>query len=161
MDQLSPEQFAEGFGSHTPMVTQQTEVVRYSPFAPRAIRIMKEIIQEHCPHLRDDVCHTPFASLSLSLSLPCPLSQRSTCSCIPCSICTPFTLQQVKEAVMAAKDWKELHAAMKRDFWIITPCASTARPGVKMEGTRLTIQTINPEVSRPSPTSAFSFFFFF
>ncbi|ELR17609.1 tetratricopeptide repeat domain containing protein [Acanthamoeba castellanii str. Neff] len=46
VDLLSPEQFAEGFGSHTPMVTGQTYVVRYSPMAPRAIRIMREQLQQ-------------------------------------------------------------------------------------------------------------------
>jgi hypothetical protein len=34
------------FGSHTPMVTGQTYVVRYSPMAPRAIRIMREQLQQ-------------------------------------------------------------------------------------------------------------------
>jgi hypothetical protein len=65
VDLLSPEQFAEGyawltltlaltcqltagvrFGSHTPMVTGQTYVVRYSPMAPRAIKIMKEQLEQ-------------------------------------------------------------------------------------------------------------------
>ena len=36
----------EGFGSHTPMVTFQTKVVRYFPYAARAMRIMKEIIKK-------------------------------------------------------------------------------------------------------------------
>ena len=39
-----------------------------------------------------------------------------------------------------AKDNKALHDLMKRDFWVTTPCYSTARPGVILEGTRLTLQ---------------------
>src|SRR5689334_17892289 len=33
-----------GFGSHTPMVTGHTYVVRYSPNAPRAIQVMKDVM---------------------------------------------------------------------------------------------------------------------
>jgi hypothetical protein len=48
VDLLSPEQFAEGFGSQTPMITGQCYVVRYSPMAPRAISIMKQLMPEQC-----------------------------------------------------------------------------------------------------------------
>jgi len=35
VDLLTPEQFAEGFGSHTPIITGQCDVVRYGPmFVP-------------------------------------------------------------------------------------------------------------------------------
>jgi len=34
---------------------------------------------------------------------------------------------------------------MRKDFYVVTPCHSTARPGAIMEGTRLTIQLANPE----------------
>jgi len=44
VDLLTPEQFAEGFGSHTPMVTGQTEVVRYFPEFKRSFGIMKSLI---------------------------------------------------------------------------------------------------------------------
>lgn len=46
VDQLTPEQFAEGFGSHTPMVTKQTHVVRYSPFLQRATDIVRTLLLE-------------------------------------------------------------------------------------------------------------------
>jgi tetratricopeptide (TPR) repeat protein len=46
VDQLTPEQFAEGFGSHTPMVTKQTHVVRYSPFLQRATDIVRALLLE-------------------------------------------------------------------------------------------------------------------
>ena len=46
VDQLSPEQFAEGFGAHTPMITGQTFVVRYSPMYPKAFSIMKSLIHQ-------------------------------------------------------------------------------------------------------------------
>eukprot|EP01125_Pyxidicula_operculata_P000419 TRINITY_DN10452_c0_g1_i1.p1 TRINITY_DN10452_c0_g1~~TRINITY_DN10452_c0_g1_i1.p1 ORF type:complete len:911 (+),score=214.49 TRINITY_DN10452_c0_g1_i1:33-2765(+) len=42
VDLLTPEQFAEGFGSHTPMITGQCNVVRYSPMFHLSFPIMKE-----------------------------------------------------------------------------------------------------------------------
>jgi hypothetical protein len=48
VDLLSAEQFAEGFGSHTPMITGQTHVVRYYPMFARAFAIMKELIPAQC-----------------------------------------------------------------------------------------------------------------
>lgn len=97
----------EGFGSHTPMVTFQTRVVRYFPYAGRAVRIMKEVIKKSVK--------------------PGQLPEA--------------TLAAVEEA----KDWAELHAAMKRDFWVTTPCRSTVKPSHWLDGTRLTIQTAQPE----------------
>jgi hypothetical protein len=40
---------------------------------------------------------------------------------------------------------KEMYEVMKRDFWVVTPCHSTATPGKIMEGTRLTLQYVPPE----------------
>ena len=48
MDLLSPEQFEEGFGSHTPMITGQTRVVRYYPMFARAFPLMRQLINEQC-----------------------------------------------------------------------------------------------------------------
>lgn len=48
VDLLSPEQFEEGFGSHTPMITGQTNVIRYYPMFKRAFPIMKSLIPEQC-----------------------------------------------------------------------------------------------------------------
>jgi hypothetical protein len=45
---LSPEQFQEGFGSHTPMITGQTNVVRYYPMFQRGFAIMKSLIPQQC-----------------------------------------------------------------------------------------------------------------
>jgi len=44
VDLLTKEQFTEGFGSHTPMITGQCNVVRYSPMVARSFPIMKEEI---------------------------------------------------------------------------------------------------------------------
>jgi len=101
VDLLSPEQFAEGFGSHTPMITGQTYVTRYYPMFARAFSIMKQLIKEHPNEL------------------------------------TP--------SVERATNCKELHDIIRKDFWVTTPCHSTARPGVVMEGTRLTCQFSPPE----------------
>jgi len=42
VDLLTEEQFTEGFGSHTPMVVGQCNVVRYSPMVEMSFPIMKE-----------------------------------------------------------------------------------------------------------------------
>eukprot|EP01121_Diplochlamys_sp_Union-15-3_P015540 TRINITY_DN5160_c0_g1_i1.p1 TRINITY_DN5160_c0_g1~~TRINITY_DN5160_c0_g1_i1.p1 ORF type:complete len:698 (-),score=134.14 TRINITY_DN5160_c0_g1_i1:20-2113(-) len=104
VDLLTPAQFAEGFGSHTPMVTGQTNVVRYYPEFKRAFGIMKSLIKDQCN--------------------------------IPTSM-----MKKVEEA----KDCKELYDVMRRDFWVVTPCYSTATPEKVMEGTRLTLQYSAPE----------------
>eukprot|EP00727_Mastigamoeba_balamuthi_P006759 m51a1_g2703 putative tetratricopeptide repeat (843) ;mRNA; r:807055-809826 len=43
VDRLSPEQFAEGYGSHTPMFTGQTKVVRYNSQWRRAFAVMRSL----------------------------------------------------------------------------------------------------------------------
>jgi hypothetical protein len=48
--------------------------------------------------------------------------------------------EQMKKGIEEAKTCKELYDVMKRDFWVVTPCYSTASPGKVMEGTRLTLQ---------------------
>lgn len=48
VDLLSPEQFEEGFGSHTPMISGQTKVVRYYPMFQRSFNIMKKLMIEQC-----------------------------------------------------------------------------------------------------------------
>eukprot|EP00026_Physarum_polycephalum_P002160 Phypoly_transcript_02165.p1 GENE.Phypoly_transcript_02165~~Phypoly_transcript_02165.p1 ORF type:complete len:924 (+),score=154.83 Phypoly_transcript_02165:113-2884(+) len=104
VDLLSPEQFAEGFGSHTPMITGQTHVIRYYPMFERSFAIMKRLIPDQC-NISEDA----------------------------------------KREVEEAKECKDLHDIIRKDFYVVTPCHSTARPGSIMEGTRLTIQLSNPE----------------
>jgi len=54
VDLLSPEQFEDGFGSHTPMITGQTNVIRYYPMFKRSFAIMKTLIPLQC-NLPSDV----------------------------------------------------------------------------------------------------------
>lgn len=61
------------------------------------------------------------------------------------SVKPPQIPEQTLRAVEEAKDWAELHAAMKRDFWVTTPCRSSVKPSHWLDGTRLTIQTALPE----------------
>jgi hypothetical protein len=104
VDLLSPEQFAEGFGSHTPMITGQTNVVRYYPMFARAFAIMKSLIRDQCN-----------------------------------------VTDEVDRVVQESKDCKDLYGIMRRDFWVVTPCHSLAEPGKILEGTRLTLQYVEPE----------------
>ena len=101
VDKLTKEQFEEGFGSHTPMITGQTNVIRYYPMFQRSFSIMKQLIpQQH--HVTED-----------------DLKDVSDC--------------------------KSMYDLMGKDFWVVTPFISTAKPGKIMEGTRLTLQYVHPE----------------
>lgn len=44
VDLLTKEQFEEGFGSHTPMIAGQSDVVRYGPMWPRALKLLKGLL---------------------------------------------------------------------------------------------------------------------
>lgn len=46
IDLLTREQFEEGFGSHTPMISGQTNVIRYSPMFEKSYPIMKKLISQ-------------------------------------------------------------------------------------------------------------------
>ena len=104
VDLLTPVQFAEGFGSHTPIVTGQCKVIRYGRMYERSLPIFKALMKQQC-------------------------------------VLTP---QQVAD-VDAADGPDELYKILNRDFFVVTPCHSTATPGKIMEGTRLTIQNAPPE----------------
>lgn len=46
VDRLTPEEFSNGFGSHTPMFSGQTKCVRYFMNCGRALRLFGSIVQE-------------------------------------------------------------------------------------------------------------------
>jgi hypothetical protein len=46
----------------------------------------------------------------------------------------------VRKEVEAASSLDELYCAMRRDFWVTTPCYSVEQEGKVLEGTRLTLQ---------------------
>jgi hypothetical protein len=48
--------------------------------------------------------------------------------------------ERMQKDVLAASTLPELFRAVRRDFWVTTPCHSTARPGHILEGTRITLQ---------------------
>jgi hypothetical protein len=50
IDRLAPEAFQEGFGLQTPMVTGQTEVVRYFPYCALALEVTKRMVREGLAH---------------------------------------------------------------------------------------------------------------
>eukprot|EP01133_Synstelium_polycarpum_P009737 gene9737-11372_t len=106
VDRLSPEQFKEGFGSHTPIITGQTNVVRYYPMFGRALDIVKNL---------------------LPIQLPADVQG------------------DVMDQVRASTTCKELYRAIKKEFYVVTPCFSGAIPNRIMQGTRLTLQYVYPE----------------
>eukprot|EP00897_Mesotaenium_endlicherianum_P000971 jgi/Mesen1/10875/ME000093S10392 len=110
VDLLTEKEFVQGFGSHTPLLLGQAKVVRYYTNFPRALRIMKEQILE-----KGGV--TNAANKFVSLALP-----------------------EQRRAVEEAKDCKALYDVVGADFWVTTPCHSTAKPRNVLDGTRLTLQ---------------------
>lgn len=52
-------------------------------------------------------------------------------------------VNNIYEYYAVAKECKDVYEVMRKDFYVVTPCHSTARPGSIMEGTRLTIQVFN------------------
>lgn len=110
VDKLSEKEFAAGFGSHTPMVLGQAQVVRYYPNFARAFRIVKELIHER-------------GSVNDAANRPVNLND-------------PEKLK----AVDAAQDCAELYKVIGRDFWVVTPCNSSHEEGKVLDGTRLTLQ---------------------
>ncbi|CAI5463034.1 unnamed protein product [Closterium sp. Yama58-4] len=46
---------------------------------------------------------------------------------------------EMKKQIKAAKDAEELWKVIGEDYWVVTPCYSTATPGYVMNGTRLTM----------------------
>ncbi|KYR01134.1 tetratricopeptide-like helical domain-containing protein (TPR) [Tieghemostelium lacteum] len=99
IDLLSPKQFQEGFGSHTPMITGQCQVVRYYPMFERSFELMKKLIPNTHPSYQD---------------------------------------------VQKARNCREMHSIMK-DFFVVIPCYSMFNSSKVMEGTRLTLQYVQPE----------------
>lgn len=104
VDLLTPTQYAEGFGSHTPIITGQCKVIRYGRMYDRSLPIFKSLMKQQC-------------------------------------VLTPEQVVQVDKADGPG----ELYKVVNHDFFVVTPCQSTATPGKTMEGTRLTIQNSPPE----------------
>jgi hypothetical protein len=48
VDKLTPSQFTEGFGSHTPIFTGQCKVIRYGRMFERSIEIVKKLMEQQC-----------------------------------------------------------------------------------------------------------------
>lgn len=105
------------------MVTKQTHVVRYSPMLQRATMIIREL-----------------ALQNVRLLLPAPLT--------PLSQSKGVWPDDVQAALEDASDYQQLHSAVGDDFWVTTPCHSVAKAGHIMEGTRLTIQRLDPAVDQ-------------
>jgi tetratricopeptide (TPR) repeat protein len=104
VDLLTPSQFAEGFGSHTPIITGQCKVIRYGRMYERALPLFKSLMKQQCV----------------------------------------LDSQQLSR-LETAESPDDLYKLMNRDFFVVTPCHSTATPGKVMEGTRVTIQNAPPE----------------
>ncbi|EGG21343.1 Phosphatidylethanolamine N-methyltransferase [Cavenderia fasciculata] len=105
VDCLSPEQFQEGFGSHTPLITGQTNVVRYYPMFERSFALMKKLL--------------PFQLLEIikpALGVEELLDKTEQEQ-------EDKQVSMLKECLNAT-NCKELYKAIKRDFFVVTPCYS-------------------------------------
>ena len=110
VDQLTPKQFREGFGSCTAMIVGQSKVTRYAPMIERSLGIMRTLL------------------VSTGAWLQGALRPKV------------YTREQVD----AARTPEDLLRLVGSDFWVCTPCRSSADPSVVYEGTRLTIQAFRP-----------------
>ncbi|KAL2652061.1 hypothetical protein R1flu_020189 [Riccia fluitans] len=112
VDKLSEKEFAAGFGSHTPMLLGQSKIVRYYSNFPRAFGVAKKIILEE--------------------------RQVFNAANKPVDLSDPMQLL----AIDSAATCKEVYDVVGQDFWIVTPCHSTASSGKVLDGTRLTLQKL-------------------
>ncbi|XP_014509321.1 suppressor of RPS4-RLD 1 [Vigna radiata var. radiata] len=108
VNKLSDE-FAAGFGSHTPMILGQAKVVRYFPNYERTLEIAKTVIKErtYVRSKTDKIIHISEAGKL--------------------------------EEIMHAKSCSDLYRVVGEDFWLATWCNSTAVEGKQLEGTRITV----------------------
>jgi hypothetical protein len=54
-------------------------------------------------------------------------------------------LDEVKRGLVAGvASYEDLYAIFGHDFWAVTPCHSIARPGHRLDGTRITVQKLEP-----------------
>lgn len=115
VDLLNAKEFAAGFGSHTPMVLGQAQVIRYYANFERAFKIIKELIHER--GYVNDAANDP-----VNMKDPAKLKE-----------------------VDAAKDCSDLYKTVEKDFWVCTPCNSTHQEGKVLDGTRLTLQKLDSQ----------------
>ncbi|XP_058069963.1 suppressor of RPS4-RLD 1 isoform X1 [Magnolia sinica] len=104
------EEFNSGFGSHTPMVLGQANVVRYFPNYQRTLSVAKTIIGERM-YVNKAKGGITFLSEDGKL-----------------------------QNIMRAESCSDLHSGVGEDFWVATTCNSTAFEGKHLEGTRITVQ---------------------
>jgi tetratricopeptide (TPR) repeat protein len=121
VDLLTRREFEAGFGSHTPMFTGQTKCVRYYMNFTRAMALHKEVL------LRDG-----HAFDAQNRPLPCGSATQ-------------------RGAIQSATTAQDMYAVIGTDSWVVVHIKSVLRPGMTMEGTRLTL------VKVPNQPDAFEF----
>jgi len=109
VDALTRAEFEAGFGSHTPMVSGQTECARYASLAPRAVALFA-------------ACAAAASCAVDAAGAPLPLEPGSARAA----------------AVAAATTPAALLAALGRDAWAVVPVAGVAT-STHLDGTRLTV----------------------
>ncbi|CAG9465078.1 unnamed protein product [Pedinophyceae sp. YPF-701] len=113
VDLLTPEEFAAGFGSHTPMFTGQTKCVRYYMNHDRSLEVFKSV-------MREQGYVTDAQNQEVAIAGTPEAEARGA-------------------AAMAAADCVALRKALGTDCWVCVPIESVLEPGEKLEGTRLTV----------------------
>lgn len=103
------EEFDAGFGSNTPLILGQANVVRYFPNFQRALRVAKAVIKEnkYVHDKKDNIIY--------------------------------LTDDGKVQEIMNAKSCLDLYKTIGEDFWLATCCNSTAVEGKRLEGTRITL----------------------
>ncbi|XP_031478846.1 suppressor of RPS4-RLD 1 [Nymphaea colorata] len=106
------EEFNAGFGSHTPLINGQAKVARYYPYYQRALGVAKKIMEEK------------------------KFVNSASDSIIDLSDVGKL------QSIVNADGCGDLHDVVGEDFWLATPCYSTAFEGKCLDGTRITTQKI-------------------
>ena len=166
VDRLTPEEFRNGFGSHTPMFSGQTKCVRYYMNCTRALKLFSKIIQKQGYVVNADNKQIQLSDKQLKavadvrpcLCIQSCLIRASACSLL--SFCRRPSESPVDHGVAMLAQTSELVACAERaicavqakmpapmfaalgvDCWVVVPIGSTSRreAGHTLEGTRLTL----------------------
>lgn len=115
VDLLTREQFEEGFGSHTPMITGQTNVIRYSPMFEKSFPIVKRLISQTGISSEKQ---QRFQSVK-TLAEAYEIVQKDFWVCTPCeSIAVPGkTYEGTRLTLQVSEKSEKFKAAFFKYFW--------------------------------------------
>jgi hypothetical protein len=121
VDRLTPEEFRNGFGSHTPMFSGQTKCVRYYMNCTRALKLFAGIIQKQGYVVNADNKQVTMSARQLKAVAavrPCPLWRSMQPTWLPCCCKqgTYFSVVAVYVVSAALLMWDGVPITLTRRF---------------------------------------------